>query len=125
MARLRWTRRGRWLDNRRGVDVTGAGVYQVPDGAVEEYLDHPSDGWQRVDDSEAESQDGDEDEDEDDTDAEAFDVDAFLDRTPMADVVDDIAAGDADGHLDAVASAADRKGVQDAVDDRRDTLEEA
>lgn len=65
--------------------------------------------------------------DTDDADAstgesEAFDPAAFVDRTPVEDVVDDIEAGAADGHLDAVAAADDRKMVHDAVDARRQEL---
>jgi hypothetical protein len=53
-----------------------------------------------------------------------FDAEAFVDRTPMDDVVDDIEAGEADGHLDGVEAAEeadrDRNGVMDAIEDRRD-----
>jgi len=57
-----------------------------------------------------------------------FDPVAFTDRTPVADVAAEIRAGDADGHLDDV-DAAERRGrdrvtVQDAVEQRRQTLRE-
>lgn len=58
-----------------------------------------------------------------DEDADAFDAAAFVDRTPYGDVVDDIEAGEADDHLDAVAEAADRVAVEDAVGERRAELE--
>jgi len=49
---------------------------------------------------------------------EDFDAEAFVDRTPMEDVVADIESGDYDEHLEAIESAADRQGVQDAIDER-------
>jgi hypothetical protein len=55
---------------------------------------------------------------------EAFDAEAFVDRTPMAEVVDDIESGDVDAHLDAIESAEaghrDREGVADAIAERRE-----
>lgn len=53
-----------------------------------------------------------------------FDADGFVDRTPMREVTSDIEAGEADDHLDAVAAAADRQGVQNALDARRSELED-
>lgn len=49
-----------------------------------------------------------------------FDAAEFVGRTPMDDVVDDIESGDYDEHLEAIKEAADREGVQDAVDERRE-----
>lgn len=72
-------------------------------------------------DDDGDDSDGDDGSD-DDPDGE-FDVDAFLDRTPVEDVADDIRAGEADGHLDAVEETADRVTVEDAIEDRRDDLE--
>jgi len=57
------------------------------------------------------------------TKADGFDVDAFLDRTPVDDVVEDIEAGEVDDHLDAVAEAAGRVTVEDAIGQRRAELE--
>jgi hypothetical protein len=54
----------------------------------------------------------------DDT-ADEFDAAAFVDRTPMEDVVQDIKSGEYDEHLDAIEAAAERNGVQDAIDERR------
>ncbi len=73
-----------------------------------------------------ESDDGDDEDDEADSEddkADGFDVDAFLDRTPVDDVVEDIEAGEVDDHLDAVAEAAGRVTVEDAIGQRRAELE--
>lgn len=56
---------------------------------------------------------------------EAFQPEAFLDRTPMDDVVQDIEDGMVDDQLDQVEEHAEREGVQDAVDARRDELSES
>lgn len=48
-------------------------------------------------------------------DRDEFDAAAFVDRTPMSDVVEDIKSGDHDNRLDAIEAAAERKGVQAAV----------
>lgn len=57
--------------------------------------------------------------------SEGFDAGAFVDRTPMETVVEDIHAGEADGHLDDVAAEASRVGVEDAVGERRAELDTA
>lgn len=49
-----------------------------------------------------------------------FEAEAFVDRTPMSEVIEDLETGDYDGHLDAIEAAADRKGVQTAIDERRE-----
>ena len=51
-----------------------------------------------------------------------FDVEEFLDRTPVDDVVEDIESGEVDEHLDAVGEAADRVAVDDAIGERRAEL---
>jgi hypothetical protein len=55
---------------------------------------------------------------------DGFDAAAFVDRTPMSDVVDDLESGDYDEHLDAIAAAEadsrDRDGVKDAIENRRE-----
>lgn len=68
--------------------------------------------------------DSDADTDGGDAETDDFDVEAFLDRTPVHDVVDDIKDGEADGHLDEVYDAAERLTVEDAVETRRDALGE-
>lgn len=65
-----------------------------------------------------------EDEEEEEGEEEEFDATEFVDRTPMDDVVEDVENGEADDHLDAVEDAAEREGVQDAVEARRDELGE-
>jgi hypothetical protein len=52
--------------------------------------------------------------------AEDFDVAAFVDRTPMDDVVADIKSGEYDAHLDAIEAEASRQGVLDTIDGRRE-----
>jgi len=64
--------------------------------------------------------DGDAEEDGGDASGEDFSADAFVDRTPMEDVVQDLESGEYDAHLDAIEGAADRQGVQDAIADRRE-----
>ena len=69
------------------------------------------------DDAPADASDAGDEQGEDD-----FDVEGFVDRTPVSDVVDDIDAGEADGHLQAVKEADGRVTVERAVEDRRKTL---
>lgn len=57
---------------------------------------------------------------DDEDEGDEFDVGDFLDRTPMDDVVEDIRNGEADDHLDEIEDRADREGVQNAVENRRD-----
>ncbi|MFC7202867.1 hypothetical protein ACFQJC_05020 [Haloferax namakaokahaiae] len=56
--------------------------------------------------------------------AEAFDAEAFVDRTPMSKVTDDLDSGAFDDHLDAIADAEsdgrDRDGVNEAIEARRE-----
>jgi len=51
---------------------------------------------------------------------ESFDAGEFVDRTPMSEVVEDIKSGDYDAHLEAISEVAEREGVQNAVDERRE-----
>lgn len=84
---------------------------------VSEDADGENDTADEDSETEAESEaDGDDSADE-------FDVEAFVDRTPVAEVAEDIRAGEADGHLDAVAEADDRTTTQDAIGERRAELE--
>lgn len=57
--------------------------------------------------------------DDSDTDSDEFDAEAFVDRTPMGNVIADIESGDYDDHLDEIEAVAQRQGVTNAVDDRR------
>jgi hypothetical protein len=58
MTELRWTRDSTFHDGERNFRATGPGVYDVPEEAVEEYLDHRSGAWERPE------EDGDEETDE-------------------------------------------------------------
>jgi hypothetical protein len=53
-----------------------------------------------------------------------FDAEAFVDRTPMSDVVADLESGGYDDHLDAIKAAEeagrDRDGVATAIENRRE-----
>lgn len=64
------------------------------------------------------------DEEPESEDDSEFDAEAFAGRTPMSKVVDDLETGEYDDHLDAIEAAADRVGVQDAIDERREEPEE-
>lgn len=57
MPRLRWTREDvRFTDRARNFTAT-AGEYDVSDEQADEYLDHPSGGWERVEDDDSDSSD--------------------------------------------------------------------
>ena len=122
MVELYWPRRGRFRDLERDFIADGEGVYDVDDAAEEQYR---SRGWEDPDEADDEGSDEADAGDADESAEESgeFDAEAFTDRTPMDDVVDDIESGEADDHLDAVAEADDREGVQDAVEARRDELD--
>ncbi|QRY26364.1 MULTISPECIES: hypothetical protein [Halobacterium] len=53
-----------------------------------------------------------------------FDLEEFLDKDAK-EIVEDVEAGEADNHLDAVAGATEYVTVEDAIGERRATLEEA
>jgi hypothetical protein len=107
MPKLRWTG-GTFTDGRRGFRTTG-GVHDFQDeDRVEEYLNHRSGNWERTEEGADESSGDD------------FDAEAFLDRTPVSDVADDIKSGVADSHLDEVEAAADRVTVERAIEARRE-----
>ncbi len=103
-------------------------TYDVSRGEAEYVLEERTDfelveGSLDGDEDDAEDDDADEGEAEEDSDDDGFDVEAFLDRTPVEDVEDDIHAGEVDDHLDAVQEAADRVTVETAVGERRAELE--
>jgi len=64
--------------------------------------------------------------DEDDADGadDEFDATAFVDRTPVSEVADEIASGEFDAHLDAIEAAEEdsrgRMTVYDAIANRRE-----
>ncbi len=78
----------------------------------------------RADDDDDDSEADSDDDQGDGGDEDGFEAAAFVDRTPMDDVVDDIHAGEADEHLDELDELDDlRVGVQDAIGERRAELE--
>lgn len=150
MTTLRWPDgRGRFRDADSDRTPDGFDALEVGPGTtvdvddpdtVEHYLDR---GFERVDNQQAvpdpdaddlagdqNDADGSDPDEQADDDAEPqadggednFDAEAFTDRTPVSDVVDDIEAGDADGHLAAVADADGRVTVQRAVEDRQEAI---
>lgn len=52
---------------------------------------------------------------------EAFDPFEFVDRTPMDDIIEDLQSGEYDDRLDAIEDAADRQGVLNTIDERRES----
>lgn len=76
------------------------------------------------DDEEVTSEDVADDSTEPDEEASGFDAEAFVDRTPLDDVVDDIESGEYDEHLDEIGDAEengrDRDGVTDAIEERQE-----
>lgn len=122
MPRLHWPRRSHYRGD--AVDVVGPATVEVPDDAVEHlrsrgWVDPPGDD--ATDDGDDEAADADA---SDDNDGDEFDAGAFVDRTPMSEVVSDIESGDYDDRLDAIEAAEadgrDREGVADAIEARRE-----
>lgn len=96
-------------------------------GGYAEYLRERGDFAVVDDHHDAEFREVDEEDEPDDDEVDddgGFDAAEFVDRTPVGDVVEDIEAGEADDHLDAVYEAADRVTVEDAVGERRAELED-
>lgn len=118
MTRLEWTHRGRWLDNRRNIDIVGRGVYDVPEDAVEDYLDHPSGRWQRPD---ADDDSDDSSETNDDAADAPFDPAEYT-IDDLADELDggDYSADDLDALLAAERDGQDRDGAKDVLLDARE-----
>lgn len=108
----------------RGIDqrVTAGDRVDVSD-AFAAYLREERGDFRIVDVQDADYREVDDATDDQDE-SEEFDAAAFVDRTPMDDVIDDIHSGDVDEHLDAIGEAADRVGIDDAVGERRAELEE-
>jgi len=73
-----------------------------------------------VEESVEDAEDDGEDTDEGGEWEEDFDAADFVDRTPMSEVVEDLETGLYDDHLDAIEAEADRVGVQEAIDARRE-----
>ena len=125
MTELRWTRESTFHDGQRNFRATGPGVYDVPEDAVEDYLDHRSDAWERVDDGGDEGESDSDQEDDAEADAELSDDELaeVLDGT-IPEVKEELATGDYDDVLDELEAleedGADRSGVYSAIDDRRE-----
>jgi len=129
---LRWPDgRGKFVDDGRPGDGTdgrdrltvyAGDTVTVSDGdRADQYQDR---GFEVVDGDDsggADGSEGDTDGDEPTADG-GFDVEAFIDRTPVTAVVDDIEAGDVDDQLGTVADAAERVTVEKAVEDRQDAI---
>jgi len=98
-------------------DSEGYAVVEDDEAATRLVSSRPPVEYAEVDPSEVGADDDEEDEDEE------FDAEAFVDRTPVSDVVDDIESGEYDDRLDEILVAEqenrDRKTVQDAVEERR------
>ena len=125
MTELRWTRESTFHDGQRNFRATGPGVYDVPEDAVEDYLDHRSDAWERVDDGGDEGESDSDQEDDAEADAELSDDELaeVLDGT-IPEVEEELATGDYDDVLDELEAleedGEDRSGVYSAIDDRRE-----
>ena len=125
MTELRWTRESTFHDGQRNFRATGPGVYDVPEDAVEDYLDHRSDAWECVDDGGDEGESDSDQEDDAEADAELSDDELaeVLDGT-IPEVEEELATGDYDDVLDELEAleedGEDRSGVYSAIDDRRE-----
>lgn len=104
MPRLRWTNEGvRFTDRARNFVAT-AGEYDIDDeDRAEEYLAHPSDGWERVDDAEDEGGTG------DDLDPSEYTLDELEAGLEDADA-------DADTLHDRESEGDDRVGAHEIID---------
>jgi|GEM_PF-3320879 hypothetical protein len=142
MPELKWTRERTYFDGKRGFRAEGPGIYDVPEEEVEEYLDHRSGGWERVDEEDADSTseasdpdssgesepdqtDGDDDSEPADEPASEPDADGESEVTPeeIANsddwrwAIDMIESGAVDGQLDATEDAEEERenGPRDSV----------
>jgi len=128
MTKLRWTRDSTFHDGERNFQARGPGVYDVPEEVVEDYLDHRSGAWERVE----------EDGDEETNEASAEDVDELkgesgtLPFNPESQTNSEIKERVAE--IDDVATLwtllnlekeqKDREGATDAIEARIDELKE-
>lgn len=136
MARLKWTG-GTFVDSPRGFRASPGSVHEFDDDdRVDEYLDHRSGDWVRVEDEsddESESDDDAENDEPDEPETEGDesepDVEPALDPTELTidelgdalDDVDDVDAIEAARELE--ADDENRSGATDAFDTRLDELE--
>ena len=125
MTELRWTRESTFHDGQRNFRATGPGVYDVPEAAVEDYLEHRSGAWERVDEGgDEEESDSDQEEDaEADVEFSDDELAEVLNGT-IPEVEEELATGDYDDVLDELEAleedGEDRSGVYSTIDDRRE-----
>ena len=121
MTELRWTRDSTFHDGERNFRATGSDVYDVPEEAVEEYLDHRSGAWERPEETSDEGQSTDSQDDGADVDED--ELAAVLDGT-IGEVEDALETGEYDDVLDELEALEEdgegRKGVFSAIDERRE-----
>jgi len=111
--------------------VSGYGDTHEVTGQAAEYLCDERGFFERVNATDAEFRDIEDEEDDVDDAGAAIatgDAEAFVDRTPVSDVADDIEDGLVDEVLDEIEAAEEdgrgRETVYDAIDDRREELED-
>jgi len=128
MTELRWTNEATFQDGRRNFQASGPGVYEVPDDAVEEYLAHRTDGWERVEDATDDSDETPNDSTESDAgldewwfadDGETFDIDEWLDKG-YERRVEAVQSGAVDAHLDEIKDSDTSQNVVSAVEERQE-----
>ena len=121
MTELRWTRDSTFQDGGRNFQARGPGVYDVPEEAVEEYLDHRSGAWERPEETSDEEQSADSQDDGADVDED--ELAELLDGT-IGEVEDALETGEYDTVLDELEALEEdgegRKGVFSAIDERRE-----
>ena len=121
MIELRWTRDSTFHDGERNFRATGPGIYDVPEEAVEDYLDHRSGAWERPEETSDEEQSADSQDDGADVDED--ELAELLDGT-IGEVEDALETGEYDNVLDELEALEEdgegRKGVFSAIDERRE-----
>ena len=121
MTELRWTRDSTFHDGERNFRATGSDVYDVPEEAVEEYLDHRSGAWERPEETSDEEQSA--DSQDDGADVGEDELAELLDGT-IGEVEDALETGEYDDILDELEALEEdgegRKGVFSAIDERRE-----
>ena len=121
MIELRWTRDSTFHDGERNFRATGPGIYDVPEEAVEDYLDHRSGAWERPEETSDEEQSA--ESQDDGTDVDEDELAELLDGT-IGEVEDALETGEYDTVLDELEALEEdgegRKGVFSAIDERRE-----
>ena len=121
MIELRWTRDSTFHDGERNFRATGPGLYDVPEEAVDEYLDHRSDAWERPEETSDEEQSA--ESQDDGTDVDEDELAELLDGT-IGEVEDALETGEYDTVLDELEALEEdgegRKGVFSAIEEREE-----